>query len=125
MSHRVTPGSTGHCWFLQVGIKYLDDVDPKTTMLLGLSSLMEILPEAIEDFSMHPLAKGSSLPPLKNNKEAEGFPTSALVAFQYFLVKNKGSRPDQHQASVPSAPPTYKFNDEEDFKAPTAMWGGD
>jgi hypothetical protein len=44
MAHRtVLDDSSGHFWFLQVGIKYLPDQDSKTTMLLGLSALMDIL----------------------------------------------------------------------------------
>ncbi len=38
MLHRIAPGSKGHFWFLQVGIKYLDNQDARTTMLLGLLS---------------------------------------------------------------------------------------
>ena len=41
MSHRTAPGSSGHLWFLQFGFKYLEDNDSKTTLLLGLSLLME------------------------------------------------------------------------------------
>ena len=59
---------------MQVGIKYLKDQDTKTTMLLGLSSLMDILPDAINGFAVHPLDKSSTLPPLTSNKLRTGFP---------------------------------------------------
>jgi hypothetical protein len=68
LSHRIAPGSKGHFWFLQVGIKYLDNQDARTTMLLALSLLMDILPNAINSFAMHLLDKASLLPPLTNNK---------------------------------------------------------
>jgi hypothetical protein len=92
LSHRIAPGSKGHFWFLQVGIKYLDDQDARTTMLLGLSSLMNILPDAINGFAMHPLDKASLLPPLTNNKLEDGFPGLAVLAFKYFMVKDKCNR---------------------------------
>ena len=68
LSHRIAPGSKGHFWFLLVGIKYLDDQDARTTMLLGLSSLMDILLNGINGFAMYPLDEASLLPPLTNNK---------------------------------------------------------
>jgi hypothetical protein len=39
LSHRTAPGSRGHFWFHQ---------DSKTIMLLGLSSLIDILPDTID-----------------------------------------------------------------------------
>jgi hypothetical protein len=68
LSYRIAPGSKGHFWFLQIGIKYLEDQDARTTMLLGLLLLMDILLDAIDGFAMHPLDKASLLPPLTNNK---------------------------------------------------------
>ncbi len=61
MAHRTLPGSLGYFWFLQVGINYLDDQDGKTTMLLGLSTLMDILPGAIDGFELHFLDEQSIL----------------------------------------------------------------
>jgi hypothetical protein len=72
--HRTAPGSQGHIWFLQVGIKYLKNQDSKTTMLLDLSSLMDILPNAIDGFALHPLDKNSTLPALTSNRVEDGFP---------------------------------------------------
>jgi hypothetical protein len=68
LSHRTAPGSRGQFWFLQVGIRYLEDQDSKTTMLLGLSSLMDILPSAINGLALHPLDANSFLPALTNNR---------------------------------------------------------
>ena len=82
MSHRTAPGSSGHFWFLQVGFKYLEDNDSKITMLLGLSLLMEILPDAIDGFALHPLEPDSTLLALTNNKTEDRFPGSALLAFK-------------------------------------------
>ncbi len=92
MSHRTAPGSRGHFWFLQLGSKYLEDNDSKTTMLLGLLLLMDILPDAIDGFALHPLEPDSTLPALTNNKAEDGFLGSAVLAFKYFLVKNKNNR---------------------------------
>ncbi len=92
LSHRTAPGSRGHFWFLQVGIWYLEDQDLKTTMLLGLSSFMDILPGAIDGFALQPLDVNSCLPALTNNRVEDGFPGFAVLAFQYFLVKDEHNR---------------------------------
>jgi hypothetical protein len=89
MSHRTAPGSSGHFWFLQVSFKYLEDNNSKTTLLLGLLLLMDILPDAIDGFALHPLDADSTLPALTNNKTEDGFPGSAKLAFKYFLSKKK------------------------------------
>ncbi len=52
----------------------------------------------------------------------EGFPGSAVLAFQYFLVRDKWNRGAQAPAAG-SAPSPDQFNDKEDYKAPLAMWG--
>jgi hypothetical protein len=123
MSHRTAPGSSGHFWFLQVGFNYLEDNDSKTTMLLGLSLLMDILPNAIDGFALHPLEPDSTLPALTNNKTEDGFPGSAVLDFKYFLVKNKSNRGAQQTVSSPSQPSLHRHNDEEEYRPPTALWG--
>ncbi len=93
-------------------------------MLLGLLSLMDILPNAINSFAMHPLDEASLLPPLTNNKLEDGFPGSAVLAFKYFMVKDKCNRPANQQLVVPPLKPSpHRFNDKEDFKPPTSLWG--
>ncbi len=52
----------------------------------------------------------------------EGFPGSALLAFKYFLVPDKLNRVAQSSVSIPELSP-HQFNDEEEYKPPTAMWG--
>ena len=52
---------------------------------------MDILPKAIDGFILHPLDESSTLPPLTNNNLANRFPVSAVLAFQYLLVKNKSN----------------------------------
>jgi hypothetical protein len=84
LSHRTALGCSGHSWYLQVGIKHLEEHNSKTTMLLGLSSLMDILPSAIEGFALHPLDETSTLPMLINNRPEDGFSGSAVLAFKYF-----------------------------------------
>ena len=88
-SHRILPGSPGEFWYLQVGFNYLEGQDSKTTMLFGLSALMEILPNAIDGFTLHPLDTASTFPPLTNTKPDDGFPSSAALAFKYFLVEQE------------------------------------
>ncbi len=118
LSHRTSPGSIGHFWFLQVGIWYLEDQDSKTTMLLGLSSLADILPDAIDGFALHPLDTSSSLPALTNKRVEDGFPGSAVLAFQYFLVKDKRNRlAGQQMVAPPSQPSPYRHNNKEDYSS--------
>jgi hypothetical protein len=103
--------------FLQVGIKYINDQDAKTTMLLGLLSLMDILPDTIGGLAVHPLGESSTLPPLTNNKLEDGFPGSAVLAFKYVMVKDKHNRPANQQRAAPlSQPSLYRHNDEYIFK---------
>jgi hypothetical protein len=125
MSHMIAPRSKGHFLFLQVGIKYLKDQDLKTTMLLGLVSLMGILPDAINGFAMHPLGKSSSLPLLTSNKLEDRFPGSAVLAsFKYFMVKDKCNRRANQQTAAPlSQPSPLRHNNKEGYKLPTSLWG--
>jgi hypothetical protein len=124
MSHRISPRYKGHFKFLQVGIKSLEDQDSKTTMLLGLVSLMDILPDAINGFAMHPLDDSLSLPPLTTNKPEDGFPGSAVLAFNFFMVKDTCNRQfNQQTAASPPQPSLHKHNNEDVFKPPTSLWG--
>jgi hypothetical protein len=43
-------------------------------------------------FALHPLDKTSSLPALTNNRVEDGFPRFVVLAFKYFLVKDKRIR---------------------------------
>ncbi len=93
-------------------------------MLLGLFSLMDTFPGAIDGFALHPLDKTSSLPALTNNRVEDGFLGSAVLAFKYYLVKDKCNRPDGQQMVAPlSQPSPYWHNDEEDYKQQMALWG--
>jgi hypothetical protein len=103
-----------------VGISYLNDYNSKTTMLLGPTSLINILPNAINGFELHQLDEQSSLPHLTNNKIEDGFPGSAVLAFKYFLVRDKQNRTPQ-QTVAASNPSPYRSNNEKDYKPPTAM----
>jgi hypothetical protein len=123
MSHRTAPGSSGHFWFLQVGFKYLEDNDSKTTMLLGLSLLVDILPDAIDGFALHPLEPDSTLPALTSNKTEDGFPGSAMLALKYFLVKKKSNKGVQQTVSSLFQPSLHRHNDEKEYRPPTALWG--
>jgi hypothetical protein len=120
IAHWIVPGSLGHFCFLQVGINYLEDQDSKTTMLLGLSTLIDILAGGIIGFELHPLDEKLSLPCLSTNRVKESFLGLAVVAFWYFLVRDKRNQGAQALAAG-SAPSPHRLNDEEDYKAPMAM----
>jgi hypothetical protein len=122
MAHRTVPGSRGHFWFLQVRINYLPNQDSITTMLRVLSALMDILPNAINRFELHPLEEASTLPALINNKVEEGFPGSAVLDFKYFLERDRRNVKGK-QAASRSAPSPHRYNDEENYKPSIAMWG--
>jgi hypothetical protein len=71
-------------------------------MLLALALLMDILPNGIDGFAMHPLDEASLLPPLTNNKLEDCFPGLAVLAFKYFMVKDKCNRPANQQLAARS-----------------------
>jgi hypothetical protein len=91
-------------------------------MLLCFSALMDVLAKASDGFELHPLDEESNLPCLNNNRVEDGFPGSAVLAFKSFLVWDKQNRVAQSPSAI-SVPSPHRFNDEKDFKAPTAMWG--
>jgi hypothetical protein len=115
-SHRIIPESPGNFWYLQVSFNYLEGQDSKTTMLFDLSTLLEILPDAIDGFMLHPLDADSTPPPLTNTKPKDGLPSSAALAFKYFLVNNKNN-------STKPSPHRHHYNNEEEYRAPTSLWG--
>ena len=124
VAHKVKPGCTGETWFLQVGIDFAPEYDAKTTMLMGLQAMMSIMLEAIEGFALHPVDKASHLPILTSIEPKEGFPLTAVLAFQYFYMRNKrDQRKPDTTAPVISTPSPHRFNDEEEYKAPKQMWG--
>ncbi len=125
VSHRIVPGSAGHFWFLNIGFKYVDDNDNKTTLLLGLTALMEILPGVIDGFELHPLNETSTLPVLTSTCVEIVFPSSAILAFKYCHVKNKlprRSNSQQTKSSNPPAPSPYRYNDNKDFTPPSMLY---
>ncbi len=91
-------------------------------MLLGLSALMDIFPNAINGFKLHQLEEASALPALTNNKVEECFLGSAVLAIKYFLVRDRRNVKEQ-QAASRSAPSPHRYNNGEDYRPPTAMWG--
>ncbi len=44
-----------------------------------------------------------------------------MLAFKYFLVQDRGNK-KRKQAVALSAPSPHRYNDEEDYKPPAAMW---
>ncbi len=72
----------------------------------------------------YPLDANFCLPALTNNRIEDGFPGSAVLAFQYFLVKDKRNRlAGQQTMAPPSQPSPFWHNNEEDYRQPRALWG--
>jgi hypothetical protein len=91
-------------------------------MLLWLSALMDILPNVIGGFELQSLEEASTLSALTNNKVEEGFLGSTVLAFKYFLVRDMRNVKGQ-PATSRSAPSPHRYDDEEVYRPPTAMWG--
>ncbi len=122
----VVPMSPGHDWYLQVGIDYKDGQDDIMILLLGLATTIEIPASILTDFRLLLVDKSTKYPALTSGQEDEGFPTTAVIAFKYILLHNK--RMLQGGSQPVSATPTpssiiSRYNDEEEYKAPTSMWG--
>jgi hypothetical protein len=120
MSHRVIPGSAGAFWFLQVCFEILPDQDNRSTLLLGMASLLEILSSVIDGFKLHPLDPELTLPPLTSGAQV---PKTAVLAFNYCGVKNK--RIVRNSAQAPAQPQAnfQKHNNDEDFTPSTSVQG--
>jgi hypothetical protein len=88
--HRPSLGSSGYFWYHQVGIKYLKEHNSKTSMLLGMSSLMDILSVAINGFALHPLDETYLLPVLVNNRPEDGFLGLQFLLSNIFWSKTNG-----------------------------------
>jgi hypothetical protein len=119
LSHRIIPGCAGSFWFLQVSFDILLDQDSRSTLLLGLLSLLEILSSVIDDFEMHPLDPESFLPPLIFGLQA---PKTAVLAFKYCGVKNK--RIVRYSSQSPAKPPQtnlQRHNNDEEFTPSTSV----
>jgi hypothetical protein len=86
LSHRTIPGCPGVHWFLQVSFKILPEQDSRSTLLLGLASLVEILSSIIDGFELHLLDPESTLPFLISGSKS---PKTAVLALKYCGVKNK------------------------------------
>jgi hypothetical protein len=85
----VEPGSPGYNWYLQVAIDYKDGQDDKMTLLLGLATTAEILSSVLTDFCLLPVDKSTNYPALTSGWEEDGFPTTAVIAFEYIFLCNK------------------------------------
>jgi hypothetical protein len=72
------------------------------------------------------LDAASTIPPLTSTKPEDGFPSSAALAFKYFLVKNTNNSRGAPQASPSPPKPSpcpHCYNNEEEYRAQTALWG--
>ncbi len=117
--HRVAPGSAGHDWYLQLGIKYIEGHDSRTTLLMGLTAFMEIVPAFIDGFQLLPLSNPSTLPPLTSNSN---IPKTAALAFKYFKVKNMSNMHGATTSLASAQISPARHNDDEEFKPPTMLW---
>jgi hypothetical protein len=118
--HRVAPGSSGHDWYLQLGIKFIEGHDSRTTLLMGLTAFMEIVPAFIDGFQLLPLISPSILPPLTTGSN---IPKTAALAFKYFKVKNMSNMRGATAPPAVSHISPARHNDDEEFRPPTMLWG--
>ncbi len=111
-------------WYLLVCIDSIEDKDSRGTMLLGMSSILEIFPLTIAGFELHPLDPNSTLPVLTSNSIKEGFPQMALLMFKYFHVKNKMNLQGASQSlAVVTTAPLNRFDDDMEYKPSNMLWG--
>jgi hypothetical protein len=120
LSHRVTRGCANKFWFLQVSFELLPDQDSRTTLLLGLLSLLDILGSVIDGFELHPLDPELTLPPLTLGAEV---PKTAVLAFKYCNVNNRRMVRNSGQAPTKPRVEFQRHNDDEDFTPPTSVQG--
>ncbi len=124
MDHWIDLGAKGHFWYRSVGIDYIEDEDSRGTMLLGMSSILEMFPHMISGFELHPLDPTSTLPFLTLNDVARGFPQSALLMFKYFHVKNKINLRGAPQTPMVAAMVSLtRFDDEAEYTPSNTLWG--
>jgi hypothetical protein len=124
MAHRTTPGAAGHFWFLLAGFEFIEGADSHTTMLAGMSALIEIFSGIITDFQVIPIDPKSTLLVLTSNWPEEDLPQTAAMMFRYLHVKNKtnnrGASQSQHATQTVSL---HQHSDKEEYKPPTGVWG--
>ncbi len=118
--YRVTRGRANKFWFLQVSFELLPDQDSRTTLLLSLLSLLNILGSVIDGFKLHLLGPESTLPPLTLGAEV---PKTAVLAFKYCNVKNRRMVRNSGQAPTKPQVEFQRHNDDEDFTPPTPVQG--
>jgi hypothetical protein len=124
MAHRTKPGAAGHFWFLLVGFKFIDGADSRTTMLAGMSALMEIFSGIVTDFWVFPINPKSTLPILTSNLLTDRFPQTAAIMFRYLHVKTKINNCGASQSHPATQTLSlHQYNDEKEYRPPTGMWG--
>jgi hypothetical protein len=85
---------------------------------------MEIFPQMIDRFKLHPLDPASSLPFLTSNQVDKGFPQSAIMTFRYFHVTNKmNSKGGLQPVGETTAALPNRYDDDADFKPSNTLWG--
>ena len=72
---------------------------------------------------LHPLDEDLTLPVQTANRTEDSFLSSAVLAFKYFLVRDKRNRVAQQQAPQLVTPPLQKYNDKEEIKPAADLWG--
>ena len=124
MAHRTKPGAAGHFWFLSVIFEFIDGAASCTTMLAGMSALMEFFSGIVMDFWVFPINPESSLPILTSNLLTDGVPQTAAMMFRYLHVKNKINNcgTSQSHSAMQTVSP-HQYSDKEEYKPPTGVWG--
>jgi hypothetical protein len=76
--------------------------------------------------SCFPVDKTTQYPAITSGCEEDGFPTTAVIAFKYILLRNKHMLRGGTQSTPVTLTPSIshqRHNDEEEYKMPTSMWG--
>ncbi len=124
MAHRTKLGAAGHFWCLLVGFEFIDGADLRTTMLAGMSALMEFFSGIVTDFWVFHINPESSLPILTSNLLTDGFPQMAAMMFRYLHVKNKiNNRGASQSHPATQAVSPQQYNNEGEYRPPTSVWG--
>jgi hypothetical protein len=106
-----------------VGIDYKESQDDRMTLLLGLSTVIDLLSLVMPKFCLLPVNPAATYPALTSGCKEDGFPTTALMAFKYICLRNKRVTRGGSAPPPPTPSQTHKHNGEEDYEAPTEMWG--
>jgi hypothetical protein len=110
--------------YISIGINYVDGMDSRGSMLMGMSAILETFLSIIDGFKLHPLDPNSTLPVLTSNCAEDGFPQLAVLMFKYLQVKNKMNPWGSAQPTADTPTVSFsRFDDKADYKPSLTLWG--